>query len=467
MGMENVLAKGTLLRGNSYNYVIEKFLGQGSFGITYLATTKVKVGGALGSLETTIKVAVKEFFMKDINDREGSTVTCGSKGGLYDNYKAKFKKEATNLSNLHHPGIVKVLELFEANNTFYYAMEYCEGGSLDSKIMQGGRMPVQQCVRYAAQIASALTYMHRNNMLHLDLKPSNIMLRASGEAVLIDFGLSKQYDENGNPENSTTIGGGTPGYAPLEQSGYHEGKGFPVTMDVYALGGTLFKMLTGVKPPTASDIFNKLRNLEELEESAVSSGVAAVIRKAMSPAIGERYKSVKELILSLKNAADEAVGKEDDVVVVVEKPYNSTSDMDSNATQSENPPSKGAVNGTNGFLQGNVMMGILLGAAQALFALSWSYLSYGGVESYETLDSDGRMATLFFIVSLFVARYLLKRFNKRIDTQLWNLIKWGVTAAGILNTLMLGMWNHSLTFAYLVLSLALAYLSAYMFSVKR
>ena len=98
--MENTLTKGTVLQGKAYRYVIERVLGQGTFGITYLATTQVKVAGALGELETTMQVAVKEFFMKDINGREENTVTTGSKGGLYANYKAKFAREAENLSRL-------------------------------------------------------------------------------------------------------------------------------------------------------------------------------------------------------------------------------------------------------------------------------------------------------------------------------------------------------------------------------
>ena len=134
MENNNTLTSGTLLQGKSYTYTIQKVLGQGSFGITYLATTKVKIAGALGALETTMQVAIKEFFMRDINGRNENTVTTGSQGGLYANYKKKFAREAENLSKLDHPNIVKVLEYFEANNTIYYAMEYVEGGSLDAYI---------------------------------------------------------------------------------------------------------------------------------------------------------------------------------------------------------------------------------------------------------------------------------------------------------------------------------------------
>ena len=103
MDIDNALPAGSVLHGTSHTYRIEKVLGQGSFGITYLATTQVKVSGALGELETTLKVAVKEFFMREVNGREGSTVTTGSQGGLHEKYKQKFIRESRNLSRLDHP----------------------------------------------------------------------------------------------------------------------------------------------------------------------------------------------------------------------------------------------------------------------------------------------------------------------------------------------------------------------------
>ena len=307
----NTLSPNTLLRGKSYTYTIQKVLGQGTFGITYLATTQIKVHGALGELETTMQVAVKEFFMRDINGREENTVTTGSKGGIYANYKKKFAREAENLSKLKHPHIVKVLEFFEANNTVYYAMEYVEGGSLDNYIKQQNGLPEAECLKYAQQIGSALSYMHAHKMLHLDLKPGNVMLRKNGEAVLIDFGLSKQYDENGEPESSTSVGSGTPGYAPIEQANYHEGKDFPVTMDVYALGATLFKMLTGVRPPEASVILNEGFPAYELQKHHVSNTLIAQIAKAMADRKKDRPQSVDAFLQGL-GGKNTTIKKEDE-----------------------------------------------------------------------------------------------------------------------------------------------------------
>ena len=289
--MDNTLTQGATLQGKAYRYRIERVLGQGTFGITYLA--RVELAGALGTLDSEMRVAIKEFFMRDINGRSGEeTVTSGSNGGIYEDYKRKFAREAHNLSRLHHPHIVKVLEAFEANNTVYYAMEYCGGGSLDDLIARRGGLPEAEALRLFQQVASALDFMHAHKMLHLDVKPANVMLRANGEAVLIDFGLSKQYTEGGEPESSTTVGGGTPGYAPIEQANYRQGRDFPVTMDVYALGATLFKMLTGARPPEASAILNVGFPAYELQKKRVSDNTIACVSKAMNPLVAQRYPSV-------------------------------------------------------------------------------------------------------------------------------------------------------------------------------
>ena len=315
------LLPGTMLRGKKRDYRIDRVLGQGTFGITYLAYTKVTVDGDLGKLQPEIPVAVKEFFMGDINGREGSTVTTGGSGELFDKYRHKFARESANLANLNHANIVKVVETFEANGTSYYVMEYCGGGSLDARIAECGGLPQGEALRYFGQIASALSYMHSRRMLHLDLKPGNVMLRTGGEAVLIDFGLSKQFTDDGEPESSTTIGGGTPGYASLEQANYNEDDSeskLPVTMDVYSLGATLYKMLTGKRPPVASDVLARFPE-QPLRDHGVSDNVIAAIRHAMQPIPANRYQSVAAFAAALDCASEatEAVDREEEPEVVL------------------------------------------------------------------------------------------------------------------------------------------------------
>lgn len=296
----NPLSQGTRLIGPQNTYQIQRTLGQGTFGITYLATTEMQLSGQMGSFTTRVQVAVKEFFMKDFNGREGSEVTAGSQGGYFVDYKKKFLREAENLAKLQHPHIVKVLESFEANGTAYYAMEYLEGGSLEGYIEKHGALSESEVMGIAQQIGEALEFMHAHKMLHLDLKPANVMLRSADDAVLIDFGLSKQFDKNGAPESSTTIGGGTPGYAPLEQANYQRGDGLPVTMDVYAFGATIYKMLTGERPPEASEVLNDGFPDFVLEKYGVSAGTIAVIGRAMQPMRKKRYQSVREVLEALK-----------------------------------------------------------------------------------------------------------------------------------------------------------------------
>lgn len=281
---------------NNGRYRIEKVLGQGSFGITYLAV--VNIVGALGSIPSSTRVAIKEFFMRDINGRSEDTVTTGSKQGIFYNYKRRFIKEAKTLSRLSHPNIVRVLDLFEENNTAYYVMEYLDGGSLDKLIADKNGLTILESSHLIKQIASALGYMHSRKMLHLDLKPANVMLNKTGDAVLIDFGLTKEFDENGCPESSTTVGHGTPGYAPLEQSNYQAGHGFPVTMDVYALGATLYKMLSGKRPPNASEILNEGVEILDLQ-FIQDTDVIATIAKAMDPLKYRRFQNVSEFIVAL------------------------------------------------------------------------------------------------------------------------------------------------------------------------
>lgn len=301
-----ILSAGTLLQLGKYKIVGR--LGQGSFGITYLAAAKIKMTGALGEIETEIHVAVKEFFMSDINSRshDGTGVE-GSSGTVFTNYRRKFRKEAETLARLSHDNIVHVIDVFDENNTTYYVMQYVDGGSLDDYIASRGQLSEGETFAILRDVGAALSYMHRHKMLHLDLKPKNIMRRGSdGHIFLIDFGLSKYFTEGGEPESSTTIGHGTPGYAPLEQARYRHDGAFPATIDVYALGATAFKMLTGKRPPEASDILNDGFPSDDLLSLGVSRPTEESIRRAMSAERRARYQTVDEFLSALCPADDVA-----------------------------------------------------------------------------------------------------------------------------------------------------------------
>ena len=303
------LKQGSTLKGGKYKIV--KMLGQGTFGITYLAQTRISMDGQLGKMDVNVNVTIKEFFMSDLNNSsaDGTNVEKTS-STLVKNYLSKFRREAENLAKLHHPNIVKVLEVFDENNTTYYVMEYIDGETIDDLIKSKGHLSEREALDITRHVCAALSYMHEHKMLHLDLKPKNLMRNSEGKIFLIDFGLAKQYTEDGEPESSTSIGLGTPGYAPIEQANYKKDGSFPVTLDIYALGASLYKMLVGKTPPEASSVLNEGLPLSQLKSMGVSDGTIDIVKKAMAPMKKERYQSVQALSLAIKNS--EAGDTQDD-----------------------------------------------------------------------------------------------------------------------------------------------------------
>ena len=290
------LKHGAVLQGGKYRIV--KVLGAGSFGVTYLAKTKVI--GNFGAIETS--VAIKEFFSSELNTRlaDGS-VREMSGNSLASKYMKKFAEEADKISLLkEHPGIVKVLETFSENNTCYYVMEYKDGGSLREYVDGNGGVPESEAIEMIRKTGDALSYMHSRKMLHLDLKPGNVMMDSDGSLCLIDFGLSRHF-ENEESESTTGIGLGTVGYAPIEQAGYNSSdvrKDIPVTIDIYALGATFYKILTGKTPPPSYELLQSFPSAA-LEAKGISAKTIEAIKKAMSPIPSSRPQTVAEFLLML------------------------------------------------------------------------------------------------------------------------------------------------------------------------
>jgi len=238
------LQPNTTLQGGKYK--IERVLGQGGFGITYLARNTV----------FDIDVAIKEFFMKDENDRDGSSVTMPNttKQELFHGQMEKFKKEAKRMFAIKNKHIVGVQDLFEENGTAYYVMDYVDGENLAERLKRTGNPMTEQEIReILPQILDALKSVHDAGIWHLDLKPANIMIDKNGCVKLIDFGASKQLNaQKGGATTSTAISY-TNGYAPREQMEQNYDKFGPWT-DFYALGATLYALLTNKRPPLPTDI---------------------------------------------------------------------------------------------------------------------------------------------------------------------------------------------------------------------
>ena len=267
-------------------YRIEKSLGQGGFGITYLAT----------QVNLNRQVAIKEFYPKDFCDT--SQVRLTPKPGdeeLVARFKRKFISEARNVAKLDHPNIVKIYDVFEENSTAYFVMEYVEGESLDAMAKRGS-MSEADALHYIIPIARALEYVHSENMTHLDVKPANIMVRRKNNTpVLIDFGLAKQYDRTTGGETSTSFVGLSPGYAPIEQ--YNQGgvNTFSPQIDVYALGATLYRLVTGITPPEPA-----MRESQEIKVAAqICAGTRNAIQHAMRVFKNDRTPSMTAFLAEL------------------------------------------------------------------------------------------------------------------------------------------------------------------------
>ena len=281
MDTSTMLAQGTLLRGGTYR--IERQLASGGFGNTYLVRNV-----AFDEL-----YAMKEFFMRGVNMRNGNNVTVSvpDNHASYESQKEKFKKEAIRLRNLCNEHIVKVHDLFEENSTVYYVMDFIDGESLAEQIKHSGKaITEEQTWHILPQVLDALKKVHSQNIWHLDIKPGNIMLNKKGDAFLIDFGASKQLNSSGSQTSSALCY--TPGYAPVEQVEQDMDKFGPWT-DFYALGATLYYMQSLKQPPsstalTEGDAFDF--------PATMSRQMKDTIIWMMKPSRKERPQSVDEIL---------------------------------------------------------------------------------------------------------------------------------------------------------------------------
>ena len=286
---------GTKLQGGKYKII--NTLGQGGFGITYLA-------------EQTLmerKVCIKEFFMKEYGGRTttsaaddaatviadevtvltGVSAITSDAAEIMGRYRDKFIKEAKTISRLDHPGIVRIHDVFEENGTAYYVMDYIEGENLNDKVKQEGALPEERALEYIRQVADALSYVHSQKIMHLDVKPANIIVRKSDDrAILIDFGTAKQYDSEGTQTSTTPIGLSA-GYAPIELMKVGGVKTYSPETDVYSLGATLYYLVTGKNPPDASE---RMEMIMEGEKFDLPESISTVTAEAIEQALQSRKK---------------------------------------------------------------------------------------------------------------------------------------------------------------------------------
>ena len=259
---------------------------------------------------------MKEHCNRDAGTFHVSVPSVGSRE-LVAQFKEKFIKEARMIAGYDHSHIVSIYDNFEENGTAYYVMKYY-GGADGSTTCSLAGLPLplscEEAVGYVRQISSALSYLHARSVMHLDVKPSNVLIDGDGNAVLIDFGVSKRYDQAGNQTSSTPVGV-SKGYAPIEQYSQSTLEFNPAT-DIYSLGATLYKLLTGDTPPEASLLVSNPKHLSF--PSSVSDQMAALIRRCLSPSLAARPQSITGF-LGLLDDALAAASVNDDTVVATDE----------------------------------------------------------------------------------------------------------------------------------------------------
>ncbi len=283
--MENYNLPLNFLLNNKYR--IEKVLGQGGFGITYLAEDTV--------LDT--KVCIKELFVSGSSTR-GSNMTVmthNMKDFSFADFKERFIQEAKQLAKFKHPNIVRVQDFFEANNTAYVVMEYIEGQTLKDKVAFGGPLSADASQKIIESILDAVEVVHKAGMLHRDIKPDNLIIGNDGRVVLIDFGSARAYSDEKTIAQTAMV---SPGYAPLEQYNPTDRKG--TFTDIYSIGATFYFMLTGEKPLNVTNRYSeRLKAPHEINPN-VSMQVSSAVMLAMEMKAEDRFQNVGDFRMALK-----------------------------------------------------------------------------------------------------------------------------------------------------------------------
>ena len=285
------LQPGSVLRSSKHEYRVESVLGMGGFGITYLAVATLKDG----NMEHNVRYAVKEFFMSSIctRDAQGRVEVNPLQQATFDHRKADFRQEARSLHHLPaHEGIVRVNEVFDDNNTSYFVMEYLGHDTLWKTVRESQTqcLSEQQALSLFIPVCMAVRFLHQHRRLHLDIKPENIMM-VNGQPKMIDFGSSILFKMNGKPSHSQAITC-SDRYAPPEQ--YHGVESFAPTLDIYALGATLFYLLTGHESVESKEISESY--IETALPDEVGSHTRSLLKKCLQPEAALRFASVDDLL---------------------------------------------------------------------------------------------------------------------------------------------------------------------------
>lgn len=246
-------------------YQVERILGQGGFGITYLAD----------DTNLNQKVALKEYLPVEVAVRDSDYSVHPVSQNHDESYRwglDRFQEEARTLARFDHPNIVRVLSVFEMNNTAYMVMRYENGRSFQQMLPKRGTIEEAQLGSTLFPIMDGLKLVHDAGFIHRDIKPANIFIREDGSPVLLDFGSARQSLGEATRTLTTLV---SPGYAPFEQYYSKSDKQGPWT-DIYGLGATMYRSVVGVPPMNAVDRSEGI--LKQGQDPLVPAAVAAADR---------------------------------------------------------------------------------------------------------------------------------------------------------------------------------------------
>jgi len=293
------LTPGTLL---SDKYLVGRVLGQGGFGITYLGW----------DTDLDIRIAIKEFFPQGLVSRvpgENSIISyTGESREQFTFGVESFLREAKTLARFeHHPNIVTVRDFFKENNTAYMAMSFIKGATLLEHLKKSGdKITVEQAIRIIMPVLDALKEVHRAGIMHRDISPDNIFINRNGRVVIIDFGAARQELREKSKSLSVIL---KAGYAPPEQY-QSQGRQGPWT-DIYAVGATMYRVITGQTPLEAIDRLaeDDLVTPSELGVE-IEPGLERALLKALAVKVGDRFQTVEEFQEELVVVSDKGLAGE-------------------------------------------------------------------------------------------------------------------------------------------------------------
>ncbi|TAG38632.1 MAG: serine/threonine protein kinase [Cytophagia bacterium] len=287
---QTLIISDTLQQGK---YHIDSILGQGGFGITYLATHAL-----LGK-----KVAIKELFLSTgtLYCTREKTVSKEIKPQFdnekYTEFKQNFLQEARTLYKLDKvKGIVKIIDIFDENNTSYFVMDYIEGYSLKELVSKKTKLSIEEAINYAEQLLNTLQQVHQYNILHRDIKPDNILIDKNTDTIcLIDFGIAREYMTDKTITNTQIMY--TPGYAPPEQAVQNAKRG--TYSDLYSVGAVLYFCLSGKKPQTSDEIMlNGLLEPKQIDDN-IPDWINSIVVKSLRPKPADRFQTAEDFLLAL------------------------------------------------------------------------------------------------------------------------------------------------------------------------